>query len=326
MDDIAAAAGVSRATVSRALSGEGFVSSETMLAIQRAVRQTGYVVNEHARSLARQRSQTVAFMLCEPQQRLAEDPALSALLSACTQALAAHRLGLSLLICDDQTRRAEICQQVTGGQVAGALVVSTCTGGPLIRELQAVGVPMVAYGAPACRELEVAYVASDDRSGARQMVRYLRETGRRTIATIAGPPHTPSGAQRLAGWQDLLGATASEPLVAIGDYTCAGGRAAMASLLEQAPTLDAVLVASDLMAAGAITTLRKSGRRVPDDIAVAGFGDSAVATTVEPALTTVRQPVARVGAEMVRLLRDLIDGAPPVGVVLPTELVIRDSA
>lgn len=325
MDDVAAAAGVSRATVSRALSGEGqCVSAPTMAAIQQAVQQTGYVVNQYARSLARQRSQAVAFVLCEPPHRLVHNLTVNVVLSACSEEATAHRLDLSLLLAHDPQQRLRIRQHLTSGQVAGALVMSACTGGPLIDELHGSGVPVVAYGALIHPDPRVAHVATDDRSGARQVVRYLREQGRRTIATIAGPAETPCGTQRLAGWRDLMGGT--DRLVAFGDYSCASGLAAMGCLLERTPGLDAVFVASELMAAGAMTALRRAGRRVPDDVAIAGFGDSTVATTVEPALTTVRQPLSRAGTEMVRLLRELIDGRPPAGVVLPTELVIRDSA
>ena len=100
----------------------------------------------------------------------------------------------------------------------------------------------------------------------------------------------------------------------------------MERLLSQAPDLDAVFVASDLMAAGALTALRRAGRRVPDDVAVGGFDDSSMATAVSPALTTIRQPLTRISAEMVRLLLALIAGEPPATVILPTELVVRDSA
>jgi DNA-binding LacI/PurR family transcriptional regulator len=157
------------------------------------------------------------------------------------------------------------------------------------------------------------------------MVRHLHDSGRRTIATIAGPPDTTCGIQRLAGWRDTLGRQARRRLIAHGDYTCAGGQAAMAQLLRTAPDLDAVFVASDLMAAGALAVLRRSGRKVPDDVAVGGFEDSAVATTVEPALTTVRRPLPRMSAEMVRLLLELIEGKPASSTTLPTDLIIRDS-
>jgi DNA-binding LacI/PurR family transcriptional regulator len=100
----------------------------------------------------------------------------------------------------------------------------------------------------------------------------------------------------------------------------------MTALLGRAPDLDAVFVASDVMAIGALATLRRAGRRVPEDVAVAGFDDSSAAVAARPALTTIRQPWRRISAEMVRLLLAALDGEPPAAVILPTELVRRESA
>jgi DNA-binding LacI/PurR family transcriptional regulator len=327
MDDVAAVAGVSRGTISRALNGGRNVSAPAMEAIRKAIQQTGYVVNQHARSLVTQRSQSVAFILSEPQGLLFEDPNFNVLLAGCTQALAAHDITLVLAIAGSTQERKRVSRFVTSGHVDGALLVSAHSGNPIMDELNARGVPAVACGVPLGHERDLSYVAADDRDGARQMVQYLRDRGRRTIATITGPLDMPGGVQRLGGYKDVLGPDVEDRLVATADrYTRAAGEAAMARLLETAPDLDAVFVASDLMAAGALATLRRAGRRVPEDVAVGGFDDSAVATTVEPALTTIRQPLPRISREMVRLLLDLIDGQPPAAVILPTELVPRDSA
>ncbi|HEY8473416.1 MAG TPA: LacI family DNA-binding transcriptional regulator [Natronosporangium sp.] len=327
MDDVAAVAGVSRGTISRALNGGRNVSAPAMEAIRKAIQQTGYVVNQHARSLVTQRSQSVAFILSEPQGLLFEDPNFNVLLAGCTQALAAHDITLVLAIAGSKEERKRVSRFVTSGHVDGALLVSAHSGNPIMDELHDRGVPVVACGVPLGHERDLAYVAADDRDGARQMVQYLRDRGRRTIATITGPLDTPGGVQRLGGYQDVLGDQVEDRLIVTADrYTRAAGEAAMTRLLETAPDLDAVFVASDLMAAGALAALRRAGRRVPEDVAVGGFDDSAVATTVEPALTTIRQPLPRISREMVRLLLDLIDGQPPAAVILPTELVRRDSA
>jgi DNA-binding LacI/PurR family transcriptional regulator len=100
----------------------------------------------------------------------------------------------------------------------------------------------------------------------------------------------------------------------------------MEQLLRQAPDLDAVFVCSDLMAVGAIAALDRAGKSVPRDVAVGGFDDSAVAASSVPRLTTIRQPLPRISVEMVRLLLCSIAGEPPSAVILPTELVVRESA
>jgi DNA-binding LacI/PurR family transcriptional regulator len=326
MDDVAAVAGVSRGTVSRVLNGGHNVSKPALDAVERAIRQTRYVVNQHARSLVTQRSYSVAFVLAEPQERLFEDPNFHMLLRGCTQSLAEHDITLVMTIAGSQAERKRVSRYVTSGHVDGALLVSTHLGNPLLDELRGRGVPVVVCGRPLGHERDLAYVAADDRDGARKMVQYLVSQGRRKIGMITGPLDTPGGVDRLAGYQDVLGDRATDQLVVTGDYVQDSGEAAMLRLLDQAPDLDAVFVASDLMAAGALNALRRAGRVVPDDVAVGGFDDSSIATTLQPALTTIRQPLARISAEMVRLLLDLIAGEAPAAVILPTELVIRASA
>jgi DNA-binding LacI/PurR family transcriptional regulator len=328
INDVAAAAGVSRGTVSRVLNGGHDVSDAAQDAVERAMRKTGYVVNQHARSLVTQRSQSVAFILSEPQERLFEDPNFNVLLHSCTQALAKQDITLLLTLAGSLEDRKRLGRYLTGGHVDGALLVSTHSGNPLIPELLSRGLPVVACGKPLGYERQAAYVAADDRDGARQMVTYLRKTGRRRIGIITGPLDTPGGVERLAGYREALeGATGTGPeLIANGDYTRASGEAAMSQLLERVPDLDAVFVTSDLMAAGALTALHRAGRSVPSDVAVGGFDDNQIATTTNPPLTTVRQPYPRIGAEMVRLLLSLIDGESPAAVIIPTDLVVRESA
>jgi len=231
-----------------------------------------------------------------------------------------------LAIAGDQAERERVGRFVATGHVDGALLVSAHAGSSLVDELGALEVPVVACGKPLGHDRRLAYVAADDRDGARRMVRHLRDRGRRAIGTITGPLDMPGGVDRLAGYREVLAGEADERLVVEGDYTQAGGEAAMEHLLRRAPDLDAVFVASDLMAAGALAALRRSGRRVPEDVAVGGFDDSRIAMTSQPPLTTIRQPLERISREMVRLLLDLIAGQPPAAVILPTELVVRESA
>jgi DNA-binding LacI/PurR family transcriptional regulator len=139
------------------------------------------------------------------------------------------------------------------------------------------------------------------------------------------------GVDRLRGYRDALeehDLPADDDLIAVADFTQDGGAAAMDRLLAARPDLDAVFAASDLMAAGALSVLISSGRRVPEDVAIVGFDDSPVASTVRPQLTSVRQPIEEMGHEMARLLIEAVDGADPVPrrVILATELVRRASS
>ncbi|MFF5973825.1 LacI family DNA-binding transcriptional regulator [Streptomyces sp. NPDC012769] len=327
--DVAREAGVSRGTVSRVLNGGHYVSPSAKAAVDAAIRKTGYVVNRHARSLITGKSDSVAFLLTEPQERFFEDPNFNVLLRGCTQALAAQDIPLLLMIAGTEDERRRNLRYIEAGHVDGVLLVSSHSGDPVVDRLHEAGVPVVACGKPLGQTARIGYVAADDREGARDMVRHLYDTGRRRIATVTGPLDTPGGVERLAGYRETLAACGlpyDETLVATGDYSRTGGEDAARQLLDRAPALDAIFVASDLMALGVLNTLDRAGRRVPDDVAVGGFDDSPAALSCRPPLTTIRQPWDRISTEMVRTLLARIAGEDPATVILPTELVRRDSA
>ncbi|MFB6612233.1 LacI family DNA-binding transcriptional regulator [Agromyces sp. NPDC056379] len=327
IEDVARESGVSRGTVSRVLNGGHWVSPTAREAVERAIKKTGYRINPHARNLATARANSIAFLLTESHDRLFEDPNFAVLMRGAADALAERDLPLVLLMAgsDDEQRRAT--EFITAGHVDGALLVSSHLGREgFLKSLVDAEVPVVACGVPLGYERRIGYVAADDLEGARDMVAYLRDSGRRRIATISGPVDTSGGIGRLEGYRLELGDAFDERLVAVGDYSRASGAQAMAELLERAPDLDAVFVANDVMAAGAVEVLQSRGRRVPDDVAVAGFDDAPIATRVDPALTTMRQPFERIAHEMVRMLLDVIDGRPAGRMTLPTELVRRESA
>lgn len=135
----------------------------------------------------------------------------------------------------------------------------------------------MACGKPIGLGSKVSYVAADDRDGARDMTRHLLSLGRRRIGTVTGPLDTPGGIERLAGYKEVLaesGIDVDDDLIVSGDYSRLSGERGAERLLAQVPDLDAVFVASDLMARGVLTTLERAGRRVPEDVAVGGFDDS----------------------------------------------------
>jgi len=327
MEDVADVAGVSRGTVSRVLNSAPHVSPEALAAVQAAMRATGYVVNQNARSLVTRRSGAVAFVLSEPQDRLFEDPVFSVLLRSCTQILGEQDCSLMLMLASNPDERARVLRFVRGGHVDGVLLVSTHHGDQFAQQLHATGLPLVVCGRPPDAGLPMAYVAADDRGGARLMTQYLLDRGRQVITTVAGPEDTTGGLERLAGFRDLLGSRAVDRvIVRATDFSIDAGRTAMTELLHGCPDLDAVFVASDLLAVGALQALHSASRKVPEDVLVGGFDDSAIASATQPPLTTVRQPLTQVAAEMVEVLITLIAGRPASSRVLPTELVRRESA
>lgn len=324
--DVAAAAGVSRGTVSRVINGGHWVSPEALTAVQEAIRTTGYSMNQHARSLATGRSNSIAFLLTEPQHLLFEDPTFSILLRGAAEALGQREMPLLLMVAGTTEERRRITDYITAGHVDGVLLISSHRDNPMVKSLLRAEIPVIACGVPIGYEDSVGYVSADDVGGARKMTQHLLDSGRSRIATVTGPLDTPGGTMRLAGYKEALGDRFDESLVRHGDYSREGGRAAMAELLEARPDLDAVFVASDLMAAGAMTAVKDSGRSIPGDVAVGGFDDSGLAATLDPPLTTMRQPFERISSEMVRLLLEVVEGQEPAAVTLPATLVRRESA
>lgn len=324
--DVAAVAGVSHGTVSRVINGGHWVSPEARAAVDAAIVQTGYTANHAARSLATGRANSVAFLLTEPQHLLFADPTFALLLRGATEALAQRGMTLVLLIADSATERANVERYVRAGHVDGVLLISSHESNPLLASLIAAGIPTVCTGVALGDRAHVPTVSVDEEESAREMTRYLVSRGHRRIAVITGPDDTPGGRFRLIGFREVLGDRFDPDLVEQDVYSSDAGSAAMTRLLQRAPDIDAVFAASDVMAVGAIAAIRKSGRRVPDDIAVAGFDDSGLAATHDPPLTTMHQPWADISARMVDMVLDVIEGRARSAVVLPTTLVVRASA
>lgn len=327
IDDVATEAGVSRGTVSRVLNGGHWVSPSALAAVNAAIKKTGYRVNPHARSLATNRAHSVAFLLTESQDRLFEDPNFEVLMRGTADALAIHDISLILILAGTEGEQRRAADFLSAGHVDGVLLVSShATRKGIITEIVASGIPAIACGIPLGYEKKMGYVSADDYEGARDVLRYLRDGGRKRIATIAGPSDTSGGTRRLKAYLDDQGPDLDEALIAHGDYSKESGVKAMRELLQASSGIDAVFAANDLMALGALEALQEAGLTTPGDVAVVGFDDISASKDATPALTTVRQPFARISEEMVRLLLDVISGKSPAAVTIPTELVIRESA
>ncbi|WP_327005258.1 substrate-binding domain-containing protein [Dactylosporangium sp. NBC_01737] len=319
--EVAAAAGVSAATVSRVLTGRVRVSTSARVSVHDAIAQLGYVRHRGPRRPDRLSSRLpVAALVFEPTARLFHDTFSARLLAGAEEELTRHGIPL-LTMSATRGTIASATQFLTTGGVGGVLLLGGHSSHPLAVSLAASRVPLRASGRPV-EGLDIPFVDVDNHDGARQAVEHLMLRGRRTIATIAGPPDSPAAADRLDGYRRALEAAGRAPAVACGDFTTASGGHAAAWLLDRMPRLDALFVASDAMAAGALQALRKAGRRVPEDVAVVGFDDAPLASYTTPALTTVRQPVSELGAVAAALL---LEGSPDCP-VLPTELVVRASS
>ena len=328
--DVARAAGVSAATASRVLNGFHQVRPETRRQVEGAMAELGYVRLRSARAAQPDRTGSIAFVVCEDGPRLFSDPFFSRVLWGAGREVGQTGMQLVLLLVRSaEDYQVSAVRYLRGGHVDGALFVSMHGRHPI--DLDSVSVPVVFGGCPAGADTEnLCYVDADNRGGAERAVRYLVESGRQAIATVAGPPDMTVGIDRLAGYRaTLTDAGRFDPrLVAYGDFGQASGDHAVHRLLDRRPDLDAIFAASDLMAVGVLRALRRMGRRVPDDVAVIGFDDSPIARQTDPPLTTVRQPIEEMGSVMARELLTLIRTDVPHRrrVVLDTQLVVRESA
>lgn len=331
LEEVARAAGVSRATASRVVNGSRTVGIEARQSVERAIAKSGYVPNRAARSLRTRRSDSIGVVIAEPTGRIFGDPFFGEVLRGISAGLAARQLHLVLVMSQspEEERWAE-GYLTSGGHVDGVILFSLHGDDPLPEHLQARGIPVVVGGEPP-RGARVSYVDNDNHGGAFAAVKHLIEQGRTRIATITGPLDMPAGVTRRLAYRDALRAAGRTPeaeLEESGGFTREGGQRSMEVLLQRCPDLDAVFAASDLMAAGALSALYAAGRRVPEDVAVVGFDDSIIALSTRPALSSVRQSMAVMGRELVGLLLQTVDSRDHVlrRVVLETELIVRQSS
>jgi DNA-binding LacI/PurR family transcriptional regulator len=317
LEVVAARAGVSRATASRVLTGSPRVSPAAQEAVLRAAEELRYLPNRAARSLVTRRTDSVAFMVSESGERLFGDPYFAILLRGTFAA--------------SDAERQQVEQFAAGHHVDGLMIISLHGADPLPGRLEAYGIPVVVAGRPVLDDPTVHYVDADNRGGAMAATTLLHELGRQRVATIAGPKDMTAGRDRMAGYRDGLRASGirfDRSRVAVApSFSRQAGAVAMEQLLETAPDLDAVFVASDTVALGALGVLQRSGRRVPDDVAVIGFDDTPDASMADPPLTTVRQPIVEFGRRMAKMLLDRLDGLPVEQFdVIETSIVRRVSA
>ncbi|MGW6720903.1 LacI family DNA-binding transcriptional regulator [Streptomyces sp. NPDC054995] len=332
LEEVAARAGVGRGTASRVINGSPRVSDATREAVEAAVAELGYVPNRAARALAGNRTDAIALVVPEPETRFFAEPYFSAIVRGVGAALADTEMQLLLTLVGSDRERRRLAQYLTAHRVDGVLLVAVHADDPLPELLEQLGMPCVISGARHAAET-LPSVDSDNFEGARAAVDHLISRGRSRIATITGRLEVYGAQRRLDGYRAAISAAGLAPderLIAPADFTEEGGARAMRDLLARRPGLDAVFVASDVMAAGARQVLREADRRIPEDVALVGFDDSVVARHMHPALTSVRQPIEEMGRRMTQLLLDEIAGRAPdderPSVVLPTELVVRDSS
>lgn len=327
--DIAHLAGVSKSTVSRALSDSPLISQDTRTRIQAIARENSFQIHQPARSLSLRLSHTLAFVTyggLKPKHFLS-DPFQLEILGGISETLAAHHYDLLMAHIEagdtDWPRR-----YLDAGRVDGFILLTCAQKEQCIRVLVEAQAPFIVWGVPLPNHAYCS-VTGDNLLGGRLATEHLVQMNRRRIAFLGGSRDDLETQGRYQGYEIALraaGYTLDAALVAYGDYSSESGDETMRRLLKQAPDLDAVFVNSDLMAIAALGVLRELGRRVPEEVAVVGYDDIPLAAHCGPPLTTIRQNIQEAGRLLAHNLVQYLETGIITNVTMPVELVVRESS
>ncbi len=319
--DVARVAGVSTATVSRALQSPDIVSQKTRDAVFAAVSQTGYSINTAAQMLRRNRSGTVLVILPD-----ISNPFFSKILSGIEEV--ATRANLTILIGNtngDETRYRNILENLRNGRADGALILNGAAppDGMLPEGTPAVSISERLIGA------SYPHVGTDNKRAAFDATRYLIDQGHRKIAHVTGPSENTLTEDRLGGYvQAMTEAGLAEQICEIpGGFTYADGERAAFQLIRNCPDATAAFCANDESAMGVIRSLQQNGYSVPEQISVMGFDDVPFSRIFQPELTTVHQARNLIGQRAMEILLDQMEGRATAdgSVFLKHDIVRRNS-
>jgi LacI family transcriptional regulator len=317
--EVARRARVSKTTVSRVLNNKGEVDAATAIRVREVIAATGYTPSARAVGLARGRTQTVGMLV--PGLTW---PWIGDVLQGVADVLESRGYGLLLhTVNRGQDSLEQFARHVSASAFDGLLLVVPPDALPYVTSLHESGLPVVMIddrghhpGFPS--------VATSNVAGGATAATHLLALGRTRLAMVTGPAHFGCTRDRAAGFVSVAG----EVPVVEGDFTRESGQLAIKDLANAGVPFDGVFAQNDLMAVGVLDALRAAGRTVPDDVAVIGFDDIAIAAHTQPALTTVRQPSREMGEAAATMLLSHLDGEPMPAepLVLPTSLVVRESA
>lgn len=322
--DVAREAGVSPMTVSRTINGEARVQADTRLRVQQAIALLGFVPNAAARSLAGAQPCRLALIHDNPSAAW-----LSELLVGCLAQASEADAQLLVEASQGGAGTAALVKHLIAHRIdAVILPPPLCDDPALLAALVREGLPFVqvATGSPAA---DASAVSIDDRAAAAAMTRHLIALGHRRIGFIGGNPNQSAAPLRLAGYRDALaeaGIVADAALEAAGDFSYRSGLDAAEALLALPSPPSAIFASNDDMAAAVISAAHRRGLDVPGALSVCGFDDTAIATTIWPELTTIRQPVNAMARAATRLAMAAARGqSAPAQERLGHELVCRMS-
>lgn len=321
IEDVAKAAGVSRATVSRVINNVPGASGAVRARVQQAVSELGYLPNQSARALASGRARAVDVVAVNYTAAgwLGTHPYYSRVLAGAMSVIEDADVQLRVHVLQNDEGAGEAIDAIAQGITVGALLATVTP--ELATRLHRRSRRVVSLVATAPR---VPAFEADNDGGTYAAVEHLYRLGRRRIAAVHGPEGNTCAQDRRDGYRRAVRDLGLEEIGDGGDFLREDGYAAAQRLLERRPDIDAMFVACDLMGAGAVQAITASGRTVPLDVSVVGFDDSVAAVCANPPLSTMRMPVEEMAAEATRLL---LEGTPDPGLRrrFPVQLVERQS-
>ncbi len=326
--EIALLAGVSRSTVSRVINNDPNVSEKTRSKVQAIIEQAGYQPNPVARSLISGRTRVLGLVIPMSYSSLYTDPFFSLLAQGISSTCTANNYTMMLWLVEPDYEKRANSNILNNRLIDGMIVASNMIDDPLLDGLIERKMPLVQIGRN--KRQEVSSVDADNVHGAAMAVRLLVNSGRRKLATVTGHMDLFSSRDRLTGFKRVLqekNLAIHDERIAYGDFTEEGGYLQTKMLLSKSD-FDGLFVASDMMSFGALRALNEAGYHIPEDVALVSFDDIPAAARHRPALTTVRQPIHQMGAIAAQTLIDQLendDTATPRRIILPTELVLRET-
>jgi LacI family transcriptional regulator len=330
IEEIAALAEVSPATVSRVLNNYPHVRPALRERVLQVIKDNNYTPHAAARSLASSRTKIIGLLIPRSAVVVFSDPYFPRIIQGITETC--NSLGYYLMLSMVSTTVEEDFYKnlLRGRHFDGIVTLASDVDDPILPVVIKQKFPMVLIGHHPYYP-DIVSVDVDNRQGAFKAVSHLLETGHQRLATITGPLNTMVSMERRDGFKQALleaGRPVNNELIIEGDFTEEGGRMAMQRLLGYSQRPDGVFVANDTMAVGALRAISEAGLRAPHDIAVVSFDNLPIASYVNPTLTTVHQPVFETGDVAARILIQMIEGDTPVArrTLLPTSLIVRQSS
>ena len=325
--EIAAKAGVSKATVSRVLNGDDRVHPDRAKAVLQASKKLGYRPNRAARALSTGQTGLIAVVIDDEPTALS-DPFWGVVLAGISRVFMANDLHSLLMVSPLDSPDGAVAHYLEGGEVDGAIFLQVHKDA-VIKRVHDKGLPVVLIGRPFDPKSNIPYVDTDNVDGGIQATSYLFKRGCKNVATLTGDVQASAGLDRLEGYKEahrLASKKINQELIANCDWSFESAKIMTLRLLARNPEIDGIFAANDTMALGAIAAIQERGRLVPDEISVVGFDDSIIAQTHRPGVTTVRQDIVGLGAAAAETMIAILQKRTPEISMLPTEIVIRETA